>query len=48
MMYICTMEYQLLRKNEIVKFVGKLIELETVILSEVIQIQKDKNLWSLA
>lgn len=42
MWYICTMEfYSALMKNE-TKFAGKWMELGTIILSEVIQIQKDK------
>ena len=43
MWYIYTMEYYTTEKNnDILKFAGKLMELENIILSEVTQTQKDK------
>ena len=36
------MEYYTAEKNDILKFVGKWMDLENVILSEVTQTQKDK------
>ena len=43
MWYTHTMEYNsAVKSNGILKFAGKLIELEKAILSEVTQIQKDK------
>ena len=49
MWYIFTMEYYIAEKNnDILKFVGKWMDLENVILSEATQIQKDKyNMHSL-
>ena len=44
MWYICTIEYYTAEKNnDILKFAGKWMELENIILSEVTQTQKDKN-----
>ncbi|KAL6038894.1 hypothetical protein STEG23_007722 [Scotinomys teguina] len=44
MWFIYTMEYYAAKKNnDIMKFVGKCMELENVILSEVTQTQKDKH-----
>jgi hypothetical protein len=38
-----TMEfYSVIKKNEIIIFVGKWVELEIIVLNEVIQVQKDK------
>jgi hypothetical protein len=37
--------YSAMKKNEILSFAGKWIELENVILSEVSQAQKTKNLY---
>ena len=43
MRYIYTMEYHRAEKNnDILKFAGKWMDLENIILSEVTQIQKDK------
>jgi hypothetical protein len=43
--YLYTMEfYTATKKNEILSFTGKWIELENIILSEIIQVQKAKNL----
>ena len=43
MWYIYTMEYYLtIKKNEIMPFVATWMDLETIILSEVSQIEKDK------
>jgi hypothetical protein len=49
MWYIYTMEYySAIKKNEFMKFVGKWIDLEVIILSEVIQSQKNSyNMYSL-
>ena len=48
MWYIYTMEYCTVEKNDILKFVGKLKDIESIILSEVTQTQKDKyNMYSL-
>jgi hypothetical protein len=44
MWYLYTMEYYLaMKKNEILSFAGKWMELENIILSEVSQTQKTKN-----
>jgi hypothetical protein len=44
MCYSCTMEfYSALKKNEILSFASKWMELENIILSEVSQAQKTKN-----
>ncbi|KAL6085309.1 hypothetical protein STEG23_022231 [Scotinomys teguina] len=44
MWYTCTVEYHAAKKNnDIMKFAGKWMELENVILSEVTQTQKDKH-----
>jgi hypothetical protein len=44
MWYIYTMVYYLaIKNNEFMKFLGKLIELENIILSEVTQSQKDTH-----
>jgi hypothetical protein len=44
MCYLYTMEfYSVTKKNEILSFTGKCIELENIILSEVSQIQKAKS-----
>jgi hypothetical protein len=44
MWYLCTMEfYAAMKKNEILSFAGKWMELENIILSEVSQAQKTKN-----
>jgi hypothetical protein len=43
MWYLCTMEfYSAVKKNEVL-FIGKWVELENIILSEVSQAQKTKN-----
>jgi hypothetical protein len=43
-LYLYTMEfYSSIKKNEILLFAGKWIELENIILSEVSQVQKAKN-----
>jgi hypothetical protein len=43
-MYLYTMEfYSAMKKNEILSFAGKWIELKNIILSEVSQAQKTKN-----
>ena len=49
MWYIYTMEYYAVEKNNgILKFAGKWMDLENIILSEVIQIQKDNyHIYSL-
>jgi hypothetical protein len=42
--YLCTMEcYSAMKKNEILSFAGKWMELENITLSEVSQAQKTKN-----
>jgi hypothetical protein len=47
MWYLYTMEfYSAMKKNEILSFAGKWMELENIILSEVSQAQKTKN-WTL-
>jgi hypothetical protein len=44
MWYLYTMEfYSAVKKNEILPFASKWMELENIILSEVIQAQKNKN-----
>jgi hypothetical protein len=44
MWYLYTMEfYSTMKKNEILSFVGKWMELENIILSEVSQVQKAKG-----
>jgi hypothetical protein len=44
MWYLYTMEfYSVMKKNEILSFAGKCMELENIILSEVSQAQKTKN-----
>jgi hypothetical protein len=44
MWYLYTMEfYSVTKKNEILSFSGKCMELESIILSEVSQAQKAKN-----
>jgi hypothetical protein len=44
MWYLCTMEfYSARKKNEILSFASKWMELEDIILSEVSQAQKTKN-----
>lgn len=44
MWYIKTKEYYLtVKNNDIKKFAGKCMELEKIILSEIIQAQKDKH-----
>jgi hypothetical protein len=44
MWYLCTMEfYSAMRKNEILLFSSKWMEIENIILSEVSQAQKTKN-----
>jgi hypothetical protein len=44
MWYLYTMEfYSARKKNEILSFAGKWLDLENIILSEVSQAQKDKN-----
>ena len=46
--YIYTMEYYTAKKNYILKFAGKWIDLENIILTEVAQTQKDKyHMYSL-
>jgi hypothetical protein len=45
MWYLYTMEfYSAMKKNEILSFAGKWMELENIILSKVSQAQKTKNL----
>jgi hypothetical protein len=42
--YICTMEYySAIKKNELMKFLGKWLDLEGIILSQVTQSQKHSN-----
>jgi hypothetical protein len=44
MLYVYVMEYySVIKNNDIMKFAGKWLELENVILSEVTQIQKDSH-----
>jgi hypothetical protein len=44
MWYLYTMEfYSTMKKNEILSFAGKLMELENIILSKISQAQKTKN-----
>jgi hypothetical protein len=44
MWYLYTTEYYTaMKKNEILSFAGKCVELESIILSEVSQAQKTKN-----
>jgi hypothetical protein len=44
MWYLYTMEfYSAMKKNEILPFLSKWMELENIILSEVCQVQKTKN-----
>jgi hypothetical protein len=44
MWYLCTMEsYAAMKKNEMLSFAGKYMELENIILSEVSLAQKTKN-----
>jgi hypothetical protein len=44
MWYLYTMEfYSAIKKNEILSFAGKWVELENIILSEVSQVQKGKG-----
>jgi hypothetical protein len=44
MWYLCTMEfYAAMKKNEMLSFAGKWMELENIILSEVSLAQKTKN-----
>jgi hypothetical protein len=44
MWYLCTMEfYSAIKKNEIMSFMGKCMELENIILSEVSKVQKHKG-----
>jgi hypothetical protein len=38
------MEYSTIKKNEIMSFSGKWVELERIVLSEISQTQKDKHL----
>ena len=48
MWYICTMEYYSATKNnEFMKFLGKLVELENIILSEVTQITKEHTWYAI-
>ena len=48
MKYIYTMKYYTAEKNDILKFAGKWMELENIILSEVTQTQKDNyHMYSL-
>jgi hypothetical protein len=43
-MYLCTMEfYSAMKKNDILSFASKWMELENIILSKVSQAQKTKN-----
>lgn len=47
MWYLNTMEYyySAVKKNKIINFTGKSMDLEKIILSEVIQSQKDKHAY---
>ena len=38
--------YSVIKKNEVITYTGKYMELEIMILSEVTQVQKDKHPWS--
>ena len=42
MWYVCTMEYYTVEKNDILKFVGKWMDVENITMSEITQTQKDK------
>ena len=42
MWYIYTVEYLTAEKNEILKFAGKWVDLENIVLSKVTQTQKEK------
>jgi hypothetical protein len=47
MWYLYTMEYySAMKKNDILSFAGKWMELENIIMSEVSQVQKTKNRMS--
>jgi hypothetical protein len=49
MWYLYTMEfYSAIKKNEILSFAGKWMELENIILSEVNQVQKPRATFSLS
>jgi hypothetical protein len=49
MWYMYTMEfYSAMKKNEILSFAGKWMELENIILKEVIQAKKNKKLYVLS
>jgi hypothetical protein len=42
--YLCTMEfYSVMKKNEILSFANKWMELENIFLSDISQAQKTKN-----
>jgi hypothetical protein len=43
MLYLYTIEFYSAIKNEILSFVGKWMELENIIVSEAIQVQKAKG-----
>jgi hypothetical protein len=43
MWYIYTMEYSAIKNNEFMKFLGKWMDLEDIILSEVTQSQKNSH-----
>jgi hypothetical protein len=44
MWYLCTMEfYSVMKKNEILSFANKWMELENIFLSDISQAQKTKN-----
>ena len=48
MFYIYTMEYHsAIKKNEFMKFLGKWMDLEGIILNEVTQSQKNTHVYSL-
>jgi hypothetical protein len=49
MSYIYTMEYySAIKNNDLMKFIGKWIELENIILSEITQLQKNvRGMYSL-
>jgi hypothetical protein len=43
-MYVCVMQnYSFIKKNEVMLFAGKWMELEDIMLSEVSQVQKSKG-----